>query len=196
MFSFEALMRPLLYGPLPAPCFRTLAFSALSPSSVQSGKTQPCQGSTCISPAYIRNNSQFKHCNPRKIDAMIFSLTGCALGAEVPLLAYDLSERLPAILRPSEDELLGAHSVGLDELQPDSAEPLRMGEEKPDRLLSWLRSTPARASRQQCGLDRMCRIFRSDFDLCHAIEIQPVLVVRRGLSVHRRNGAFARLRAS
>ena len=102
-----------------------------------------------ISPAYIRNDAQFKHGDPGKIDAMVFSLTGCALGAEVPLLAYDVSKRLPAILRPAQDELLCALSDGLNELQPDSPEPLRMREEKPDRLLSGSCSTPTQASTRE-----------------------------------------------
>ncbi len=71
-----------------------------------------------ISPAYIRNDARFKHGDTGKIDAMVFNLAGCAFGAEVPLLAYDLSERLPAILRPAQDELLCALCDGLDELQP------------------------------------------------------------------------------
>lgn len=150
-----------------------------------------------ISSAYIRNNAQFKHGNPRKIDAMIFSLAGCALGAEVPLLAYDLSKRLPAIMRPAQDELLGALGDGLYELEPDSAEPLRMRKEKPDRLLPGPCSTPARAStREQRGLDGMCCIFRSDFHLGQTIEIQPVLAWRRGVFLNRRNDSFAHWCAS
>ncbi len=87
------------------------------------GKTQLRQGSMRISAAYIRNNPQFKHGDPRKIDPMVFSLADCALGTEVPLLAYDLSERLPSIWRPAQDELLCTLSDRLDELQPDSPEP-------------------------------------------------------------------------
>jgi len=133
-----------------------------------------------ISAAYIRNNPQFKHGDPRKIDAMVFSIADCALGTEVPLLAYDLSERLPTIWRPAQDELLCTLSDVLDKLQPDSPQPLRMGEEKPDRLLPWRCSTPPRAStRKQRGLDGMCGIFRGDFHLRQTLQIQPFLV-RRG----------------
>ena len=69
---------------------------------------------------------------------MVFRLAGCALGAEVPLLPHDFPERLPAIRRPTQDVLLRALSEGLHEVQPDPPEPLRMGKEKPDRLLSRL----------------------------------------------------------
>jgi hypothetical protein len=90
------------------------------------GETQLRQGSKRISSAYIRNNAQFKHRDPHEIDAMVFRLAGCALGAEVPLLAHDLPERLPSIRRPAQDKLLGTLSDGFDELQPDPPEPLRM----------------------------------------------------------------------
>jgi len=106
-----------------------------------------------ISPAYIRNNAQFKHGDPER-STRWSSSRRLRLGAEVPLLAYDLSERLPAIWRPAQDELLCTLSNVLDELQPDSPESLGMREEKPDRLLCWRCSTPPSAStRKQRGLD-------------------------------------------
>jgi len=66
---------------------------------------------------------------------MVFRLAGCALGAEVPLLPHDFTERLTAIGRPTQDVLLRALSEGLHEVQPDTPESLRMSEEKPDHLL-------------------------------------------------------------
>ena len=81
---------------------------------------------------------------------MVFRLAGCALGTEVPLLPHDFLERLPAIRRPTQDVLLRALSARLHEVQPDPPEPLRMGEEKPDRLLSGRSGTPPLgATRQQ-----------------------------------------------
>ena len=75
---------------------------------------------------------------------MVFCLAGCALGAEVPLLPHDFTERLPAIRRPTQDVLLRALSEGLHEVQPDPLEPLRTGEEKPDRLLPGPCGAPPR----------------------------------------------------
>ena len=97
---------------------------------------------------------------------MVFRLGSCALGAEVPLLPHDFTERLPAIRRPTQDVLLRALSEGLHEIQPDPPEPLRMGEEKPDRLLSGPCRAPSRgATGQQRGLNRMSDVLRGDFDL-------------------------------
>lgn len=73
---------------------------------------------------------------------IIFHFISRALGIEVPLLSHDLPERLPAIHRPTQGILLRARSTSLHEVHPDPAEPLWMGEYKPDRLLSRLRGTP------------------------------------------------------
>src|SRR5947208_9016271 len=68
---------------------------------------------------------------------MVFCLGGRALGAEVPLLSHDLTERLPGVRRPTQDVLLRALSDGLHEIQSDPVEPLRMRKEESDRLLAW-----------------------------------------------------------
>jgi hypothetical protein len=51
---------------------------------------------------------------------MVFRLTRCALGAEVPLLPHDFMERLPAIGRPTQDYSC-VRSVELT-VQPDPPE--------------------------------------------------------------------------
>ena len=100
------------------------------------GKPQLRQRSERISPTYVRNDTQLEHSDRRELDVMVFRLGGCALGTEVPLLPHDFPERLPAIRRPTQDVLLRALSAGLYEVEPDPPEPLRIGEEKSDRLLS------------------------------------------------------------
>jgi hypothetical protein len=54
-------------------------------------------------PARVWNNDQLKNSNVQELDTMVFVLAGCALWTEIPLLAYDLMERLRAIRRPAED---------------------------------------------------------------------------------------------
>src|SRR5262249_32775325 len=109
------------------------------------GEPQLCQRRDCITPTDVRNNIQFEHRDGWQLDMMIFYLACCSLGTEVPLLPHDFAERLPAIRRPSQDVLLRAFSSGLQEIHPDPPQPLRMVEQKPDRLFSGLSGTPPRS---------------------------------------------------
>src|SRR5262249_15441905 len=146
------------------------------------GKPQLCQRSERISPTCIRNDAQLEHRDRRELDVMVFRFGGYALGTEIPLLSHDFTERLPAIRRPTQDVFLRALSDGLLEVQPDPLERLRMGEEKPDRLLPGYCGAPPRdATRQQRGLNWMSAVLRSDFHLRETLHIQPVLVGRCGL---------------
>jgi len=106
------------------------------------GKPQLRQRRWRIPSTYVRNDAQFEHRDRRKFDMMIFGLARCALGTEVPLLPHDFPEGLPAIRRLTQDILLRPFSFGLDEIHPDPPQPLRLVEEKPDRLFAGPGGTP------------------------------------------------------
>ena len=72
---------------------------------------------------------------------MILDLGRCALWIEVPLLAHDFTERLATVRRPAQHILLCTFAAALDEMQQDPPDPLRMGEEQPDRLPAGIGGT-------------------------------------------------------
>src|SRR5512137_2846941 len=88
------------------------------------GKPQLRQRSERLPPTDVRNDAQLEHRDRRELDVMVFRLTGCTLGTEVPLLPHDFPERLPAIRRPTHGILLRALRAGLHEAQPDPPDPL------------------------------------------------------------------------
>jgi len=161
------------------------------------GKPQLRQRSKRISPTYVRNDVQFEYRDCRELNMMIFRLACCPLGTEVPLLSHDFPEGLPAIRRPTQDVLLRAFSSGLQEIHPDPPQPLRMVEEKPDRLLSGPCGTPSRSPTwQQGGLNGMSGVLRRDLHLREPLHIQPILVRRCGLFLNVGDGPLAHRFAS
>src|SRR6185436_17522650 len=84
-----------------------------------SGKPQLCHRSKCASSADIRRDAQLQDGDPGEGDAIVLRLAGCSLRAEIPLLANNLLEGLPAIARPTQHILLRALGSGLQEAQLD-----------------------------------------------------------------------------
>jgi len=73
-----------------------------------------------------------------------------AVGTERPLLTHHVAGRLPVGRPPPEYELLGSCDAGLDEVQPDAADPMRLVEPEADDLgtrSSEVTSTRASRSR-------------------------------------------------
>jgi hypothetical protein len=162
------------------------------------GKPQLSQRSQRHSPTCVRNDAQLEHSDRREFDEMVFRLGGCSLGTEVPLLPHDFPERPPAIRRPTQDVLLRSLSADLHEFQPDPPEPLRIGKEKPDRLLSRPCRAPPRgaATREQRGLNRISGVLRGDFDFREPLQIQPGLLSKCGFILSWDDYSLAHLRAS
>ena len=114
---------------------------------------------------------ELEHGDAGKIDPMIFRFGGRARGAEIPLLAHDVTKRLPAIRRPAQHVFLRPLGVGFQEVQANPAQPLRRVEEQANALRAGLCCAPAGAfARQQGGLDGMCGILGGDF---HLRQISP-----------------------
>src|SRR5262245_32454427 len=104
---------------------------------------------------------------------MDFRLGGRPLRAEVPLLAHDFPERLPAVSRPAQNVRLRALGAGFNEVQRDPPKRLWLQEDKPDRLFSGPSSAPTRGQTgQQRGLNWMSSVLRSDLHLRDTLHIQ------------------------
>jgi hypothetical protein len=122
----------------------------------------------------------------------VFRLAGCALGTEAPLLPHDFSEGLPTIRRPTQDVFLRALSAGLHEGQTYSLKPLRIVEQKPDRLPSGPCGTPPRGPNgKQRGLNWMSGVLRGDFHLREPFYIQPFQVWRCSFLLNWGDDPFA-----
>ena len=145
------------------------------------GKPQLRQRSDRIFATDVRNDAQLEHSDRREFDVMVFRLASCALGLKFHCCRTISRNDCP----PSGDQRKTyscVRSVRVSKkVQPDPADPLRMGKEDPDRLLSGPCGTPPRAlPGQQRGLNWMIGILRGDFHLPEPLHVQPVLVRRCG----------------
>src|SRR5436190_1334351 len=110
--------------------------------AARSGQTPLREGGMDLPASLIRNDRQLEDGHPREIDLELLDLTGGAARAEGVLLPHQLTKRAPAVGRPAERELLGPLGGGLDKVQPDAPERLRLVEEQADGLGAGLRGTP------------------------------------------------------
>src|SRR5271165_2491427 len=74
-------------------------------------------------------------------------------------------------------------------MEPDTSDPLRLIEKKPNGLLSSLSSPPsALVSFCKCRFNRILRIFRTNFHLRYRAHIEPGCFLRRKFWVGPFNG--------
>ena len=101
---------------------RTYRFRNLPRS--ESRQPQTLKRCASGSPTDVRHNDQFQNCNTGKFNPIFLDLVDCVRGAEIPLLAHNLSKLASPIPRPSQDELLGTFRLGLFEDERDARDSL------------------------------------------------------------------------
>src|SRR5207244_9836346 len=74
----------------------------------KSRQAQTLERGASRSAAVIRHNDQFKCGDIREFNLVFLDFAYRVRGAEIPLLAHDVSKRASAIRRPPQDELLRA----------------------------------------------------------------------------------------
>src|SRR5271165_492375 len=106
-------------------------------------ETPACESGDCWSPRNIWINVELKHPNAIEFYLVIFDLARRAAGAEIPLLLKQGPKCVGLVLRPLQGELLSAFTVQLYKTEPDTSDPLRLIEKKPNGLFSSLSSPPS-----------------------------------------------------
>src|SRR2546430_5969178 len=106
-----------------------LSFALREHRHNKSRQAQTLERGASRSAAVIRHNDQFKCGDIRKFNLVFLDFAYCVRGAEIPLLAHDVSKRASAVRRPPQDELLGALYRGFFEDERDACESLRLIED-------------------------------------------------------------------
>src|SRR5213080_4106174 len=95
----------------------------------KSRQAQTLERGASRSAAVIRHNDQFKCGDIREFNLVFLDFAYRVRGAEIPLLAHDVSKRASAIRRPPQDELLRALYFVFFEDERDACESLRLIED-------------------------------------------------------------------